>query len=231
MSTRTKKTLVIAAASGITALAVGCSKGNDKQTAHPPFLVDIEVTNGVQKAAPDVELAAHGQKVATTDSAGRARLSVQGSEGDNVELTVKCPAGFQSPSAPLVVPLRRFSCENCAPRFSAVCAPLVRTVVVGIRAENGANLPVIRFGKEIGRTDDAGAAHVILAVKAGEQVTLSLDTTSDAKLPRRRPDNPTLTFVAKDADDFVTLEQRFEIEKPKSTAKPSAPRPNGPTRI
>ncbi|MDB5219916.1 MAG: hypothetical protein JWO86_7843, partial [Myxococcaceae bacterium] len=118
-----------------------------------------------------------------------------------------------------------------APSFAARCAPLTRTVVVGIRAENGPNVPVTYLGKEVGRTDAWGAAHVVLSVKANEQIALVLDTKSGGdKAPKLRPESPSLTFVAKDKDDFVTLEQKFEVEKPAPARVRAAPR-GGPTRI
>lgn len=199
----------------------------DGAPANEPFFVDVDVASGPNRPTPGVELVTGGDRLATTDTTGHARLALRGAEGDNVELSVRCPARFQSPGEPLVVSLRRFSCAGCAPHFSATCSPLVRTVVVGIRADNGAHLPVVHLGKEVGRTDASGAAHVLLLAKPGEQVSLSLDTTSDPKTPRRRPENPTLTFVAKDSDDFVTLDLRFELDRAPARARP---RPS-PVRI
>ena len=104
-------------------------------------------------------------------------------------------------------------------------------VVIGIRAENGSNLPVTYLGKEVGRTDACGTAHIVLSVKANEQLALVLDTKSGGdKAPKLRPESPSLTFVAKDQDDFVTLEQKSEVEKPAPARRRAAPR-GGPTRI
>lgn len=211
--------------------ATGCGATESEDLSKLAFTADVVISSDPGLGVAGAVLVSGGQKLASTDAEGRARLSFHGAEGDNVEIAVTCPAGFQSPSEPIAVSLRRLSAGSRAPSFIARCAPLTRTVVVGIRAENGPNLPVTYLGKEVGRTDAWGAAHVVLTVKAGEQVTLGLDTKSGAeKRPKLRPENPTLTFVAKDKDDFVTLDQKFESERAVVRVK-TAPRNPGPTRI
>jgi hypothetical protein len=211
--------------------ASGCSAGEAEDPSKVVFAADVTVTSDPGRGTPGAELIAAGQKLAITDGEGHAHVSFRGAEGDTHEIAVKCPAGFQSPPEPISVSLRRLSAGSRAPSFVARCAPLTRTVVVGIRTENGPNLPVTYLGKEVGRTDAWGAAHVVLTVKANEQVTLGLDTKSGAeKRPKLRPESPTLTFVAKDKDDFVSLEQKFETEKA-AVVKSRGPARGGPTRI
>jgi len=220
----------LALASALVA-ATGCGAPNAEDPSKITFAVDVVVTSDPGRATANVDLLVGGRSLARTDANGRAHVSLPGNEGDIAEIAVKCPAGFQSPSEAIAVSLRRLSASSRAPTFMARCAPLTRTIVVGIRAENGPNLPVTYLGKEIGRTDAWGAAHVVLTVKANEQVTLGLDTKSDAdKRPKLRPESPTLTFVAKDKDDFVVLEQKFDIERTVVRVRAPAPR-GGPTRI
>jgi len=218
----------------VAALAsAACGAPDAEEAGKVPFTADVVVTSDPGRGTPGAELVAGGQKLATTDASGHARVSLQGAEGDSLEISVRCPAGFQSPPETIGLSLRRLSSGSRPPSFVARCAPLSRTVVVGIRTENGPNLPVTYLGKEVGRTDAWGAAHVVLTVKANEQVTLGLDTTlsgSESKRPRLRPESPTLTFVAKDTDDFVSLEQKFEVERPAVRSRAPAPR-GGPTRI
>lgn len=211
--------------------SAACSGSQAEDPTKLAFAVDVNVTSDPGVGTPGAELVAAGQKLATTGTDGRAHLSLRGAEGDAVEIAVKCPSGFQSPADPIGVSLRRLSAGSRAPSFVARCAPLTRTVVVGIRAEGGPNVPVTYLGKEVGRTDASGAAHVVLSVKANEQIALVLDTKSGRdKAPKLRPESPSLTFVAKDKDDFVTLEQKFEVEKP-APARPRTQARGGPTRI
>ncbi len=218
------------ALAAIALASAGCG-APEIEDAKLAYTVDVNVTSDPDVGTAGAELVSAGQKLATTGADGRAHVSLRGTEGDAVEIAVKCPPGFQSPSEPIGVSLRRLSAGSRTPSFVARCAPLTRTLVVGIRAENGANLPVTHLGKEVGRTDAWGTAHIMLSVKANEQLALVLDTKSGGdKAPKLRPESPTLTFVAKDRDDFVTLEQKFEVEKPTPARRQVAPR-GGPTRI
>lgn len=229
LSSKRAGSLVLAAVAALANAACGAPEAPAEVKL--PFPADVVISSDPGTGTPGAELVAGGQKLATTDANGRARISLQGSEGDSVQIAVQCPAGFRSPSETIGVSLRRFSVGSRAPSFVARCAPLTRTVVVGIRAENGPDLPILYLGKEVGRTDAWGAAHVVLSVKADEQVTLAIDTKSrpDGRT-KLRPESPTLTFVAKDKDDFVSLEQRFEIERSVVRVKVAPARP-GPTRI
>jgi hypothetical protein len=211
--------------------SLGCNAPEPEDPTKLAFAVDVNVTSDPGVATSGADLLVAGQKVATTDADGRAHLSLRGAEGDTVEIIVKCPNGFQSPSEGVSLSLRRLSAGSRAPSFPPRCAPSFRVVVIGIRAENGPSLPVMHLGKEVGRTDAWGAAHVVLSVKANEQVALVLDTKSGGdKAPKLHPDSPTLTFVAKDKDDFVTLDQKFDIERSVVRPRPHVTR-GGPTRI
>lgn len=221
--------LLVALSAALASTACGKSKAEDP--AKLGFTTDVVVSSDPGHGVEGVRLSIGDRELATTDAEGRARVSLQGAEGDSVAIAVVCPGGFQSPAEPITVSLRRLSSGSRAPSFAARCAPLTRTVVVGIRTENGPDLPVLYLGKEVGRTDASGAAHVVLTVKANEQITLALDTKAgDGKRAKLRPESPTLTFIAKDKDDFVTLEQKFELERA-PVRRRSAPRNTGPTRI
>lgn len=213
-------------------LAMGCSAPETEDHSKLSMTADILVTSDPGHGLGGAELLASEQRVATTSADGRASVDLEGVEGDTVTLTVRCPAGFESP-APVRVALRRLSKDSHPPRFDARCAPTERTFVVGIRTENGPDLPIYRFGKLVGRTDASGAAHVIVRAKANEHVSFTLDTKRVERRPALRPESPTLTFVAGDRDEVVVLEQRFEVERAVAVRR-SAPAPAplpAPTRI
>lgn len=189
---------------------------------------EVAVTSDPGKALAGAALLLSGQPVATTDESGRATVTLRGTEGDTVEVAVRCPSGHEPPP-PLRVALRRLSAGSPASRFEARCAPIARTIVVGIRAENGPNLPVLHLGKVVGRTDASGVAHVVVQARSSEHLSFTLDTKSAERKPALRPDSPTLTVVVKDRDEFVVLEQKFEAEK--VVARAPAPRPSGPQRL
>ncbi len=212
--------------------SLGCAPFEAEDPSNLTFEFDVSVTSDPGQTIAGASLSRQSQPLASTDAHGFARVVLHGREGDRAEILVTCPPGFQSPPDPIVMSLRGLASGSRAPSFAARCAPLTRTVVVGIRTENGTHLPVIYLGKEVGRTDAWGAAHFLLTVKAGEAVTLTVDTKSGAeKAPKLRPESPTLTFVAKDKDELITLEQKFEIDKTVVKGARASGVRAGPTRI
>jgi hypothetical protein len=200
---------------------VGCSKvdvGLD-EPKQAPFEVQISVTSDPGQPLPGALVMAGTKVVGRTDANGAAKVRFGGKEGDQVELSVKCPADYQSPSTPLTISLRHLSAGSRPPQFESHCPPTVRTVVVGVRADNGPNLPVNYLGRTVARTDASGAALFSLRLKPGEQVLVTLSTTEKGA-EQLRPESPTLTFLSKDADDFVVLEQIFTTQKVKAAYHP-----------
>jgi len=205
-------------------VCAGCPKAPDDHKA-PAKDADFEVTLVTKQEGgqpvPGAEVLAGSKRLGVTDATGAVKLSLAGQEGGRVGLTVKCPAGYSSPSKSVVVGLRRLAAGSPPPRFEAQCTRLSYFVVVGIRAENGARLPIKRLDQVVGTTDDWGAAHVKLEVTPNEQVSLTLDTSGNGLL---RPQSPTLTFVASDKDEMVLLEQKFTVQK-KYVPRPTKVRP------
>jgi hypothetical protein len=82
--------------------------------------------------------------------------------------------------------------------------------VVGVRAENGAHLPILRLKSVVGQTDEQGIAHVLLEASSNERIALTLDTS---KSPALLPQNPTLDFTTRDADELVLVSQKFTVKQ------------------
>lgn len=166
-----------------------------------------------------------GNVVGTTVADGSAALRFVGNEGELYDLAVECPEGLRSPAKPVRVTLRRLEGPAARPEYAVQCTRALQTVVVAVRAENGANLPVLHLGKEVARTDASGAAHVALRLPPEESFELKLAT--DAAADTLRPQNPTASFVVKDRDEVVVFDQRFTIEKKKVRGGPR----KGPTKL
>jgi hypothetical protein len=174
------------------------------------LFVRVESDPGVPLAGAQVSR--HGVPLGTSDKKGVIALSVAGTPGEEVELETTCPAGHAPPNTPLSITLRTLAEEGRRPEYHVSCAPLVRSLVVSVRAQNGPRLPVKYLGKEIARTDNAGAAHALLKVRPGETVTISLDTSA----PERSglmPQNPELKLTAPARDDVVLFDQAFTEAK------------------
>jgi hypothetical protein len=191
----------------------GCDKLAAPAPTRPPpkFPVTVVTRESGQQPLGDVQIFRGKTEVGRSDAAGTVTLELKGAEGSTVSLSVRCPEGFASPEKPITVGLRKMADGSPRPLFDAECIPLSRTIVVGVRAENGPNLPIVRLNRIIGRTNALGVAHVLVQAAPEEQVTLTLDTTAS---PTLKPPNPALTFVAQDRNEMVLLDHKFTIARP-----------------
>jgi hypothetical protein len=198
-----------------------------KPLAPPPQEIIVHVSGDPGRPLKDAALLYNGQKVAATGDDGIGKLKLTGKDGEGFDITVTCPEGFQSPSKPISVILRRLADPSKVPEYEVACPPTARTVVVAVRAEGGVNLPVMYLGREVGRTDGSGSAHVLLKLKPDEPFDLVLGTTEKGN-ERLRPQNPFASFVVKDHDDVFVFDQKFEQEKKKVVG---VGRRKGPVKI
>ena len=208
--------------------ALACSACTASASPKYEFLVRVESDKDVPLAG--AQLSRHGQALGTSDKKGVIALSIAGLAGETVELETTCPPGHRAPDQPLAVTLRSLAEEGRRPEYRVSCAPLVRSLVVAIRAENGPNLPVKYLGKEIARTDQAGAAHALLRVSPGETVTLTLDTSGEAGA-RLSPKNPELKLTAQERDDVVLFDQTFTREVESKPRARRAAKGTGPIKL
>jgi hypothetical protein len=184
------------------------------------FPISIRARAEDQTNVVDVQLSLGNQALGKTDDSGSLSFTLHGNEGDTVALNVKCPAAYASPERPLLVGLRHLGDGSTAARFEVECFSLVHSVVVGVRAENGPHLPILRLKRVVGQTDDQGVAHVLLQASANEQIALTLDTSKNASL---LPQNPTLDFATHDSDELVLVSQKFTVKQaPRPRAVPRA---------
>jgi hypothetical protein len=190
----------------------------------PPQEIVVRVTGDPGQPLEGATLQYSGKQLAKSDGNGVAQFKLDGKDGDSYDLQVSCPSGFLSPSKPLQVRIKRLADDTTKPEFDVSCLPTSRTVVVAIRAENGPNLPVLHLGKEVSRTDGAGAAHVMFTMKPHESINLVLSTQGTDRL---RPQNPAASFTVRESDDIFIFDQKFELEKKKVVS----PRQPGPVRI
>lgn len=190
-------------------LAAGCSAL--EPVAPPPQEVIVRVSGDPGQPIKGAALLHNGEKVSQSGDDGVARLKLTGKDGESFDIAVSCPDGFQSPQKPIQVVLKRLA-DDKKPEYDVSCPPTIRSVVVAVRADGGANLPVLYLGREVARTDGAGAAHVLLKLKPDEPFDLVLGTQDNASL---RPQNPFASFVVKERDEVFVFDQRFELEKKK----------------
>lgn len=165
-----------------------------------------------------------------TDEAGSARLQLAGIEGTKTPLAVRCPPGYRQPAAPIPVLLKTLALGSRLPEYSASCAPERRRIVVAVRAENGAALPILYLGREIARTDSLGTGHVLLELEPRSQVELTLATDAGDSA-RLRPKNPSLKVIVGDRDEIFSFAPRFSAQDAPQKAPRVAVEPAGPIRL
>lgn len=204
--------------------AVGC----EPDVADRTFNVLIQVESDVGVPLAGARILRDNREQGLTAHDGILRLSLKGHEGEIAAVRVACPEDFASPEAAISVSLRSLAGSNSVPRYKAMCPPLLRNLVVAVRTQHAHGLPVTFRGREIARTDQSGAAHVLLRAPPKEQIALTLDTSAD---PLLRPKNPELTVDMPPQDKIVLFDKTFTREQPPAPRAKRAPRPVGPVPV
>lgn len=212
-ATRTRTAMQPLRAAGLGLLALialpACKSLENPPPA--PFFVYVRVEGDPGTPLPGATVSRGSKLLATAGPDGRAMLTLNGNDGDNIDVVVKCPETFQSPTKPTAIKLTRFSDAKRVPEYLVSCPPMFRHVVVAVRAENGANLPVKYLDREVARTDASGAAHFVLDLAPGGQFQVALDTTESPKI---KPQNPARVFSVGQADAVMVFDQKFAVERP-----------------
>ena len=205
-------------------LLLGCAPAQQLST----YRIALRVQSDPGRPLGKARVLFEGKAAGVSDERGLVQLSVSGAEGGSVNLAVECPPGYRSPAAPISALLRRANESDRHAEYAVLCPPVFRTVVIAVRADRGANLPILQLGREVGRTDGAGAAHVVLKSPPEESLELTLDTSAN---PALRPHNPTTRFRVGQSDDILVFNQVFNLDPAKKRAGGASRTPRGPIRI
>lgn len=206
------------------AIATSSCKGLDPPPA-PPFQIFIRVESDPGRPVTGATVTKNSKSLGATGPDGRALLTLTGADGETTDVTIKCPDAFTSPPKPTSLRLTRFADRSKVPEYSVTCPPMLRHIVVAVKAENGPNLPVVYLNKVITRTDLSGAAHFALEMTPNTQFQVTLDTAENARM---KPPSPTRPFTVPAHDDILVFDQKFELEKVRA---PSFARPNVPRAL
>jgi hypothetical protein len=193
------------------------------------YQVRVRVESDPGKPLPGASVAIQGTVQGVSNGEGVVALRLAGASGEVVVVDTTCPSAYRPPKAALSIVLRHTT-EDRQPEFRVSCPPIKRSLVLAVRAQNGANLPVRYLGKEIARTDQSGAAHALLAVDPGETVTVMLDTGAPEHA-RMMPQNPELKVVIPERDEIVILDQSFRLPPAPAKKRHVVPQPTGPQKL
>jgi hypothetical protein len=219
-----------AALLAVTAVLAPACKGFEEPPP-PPFQVAITVESDKGSPLADAVVTRTKKEIARTDATGRAVLTFRGEDGDQLDVYVKCPEGYDSPLRPVTVALKRLADPKRLAEYPVSCPPSERKVVVALRTENGPNLAVKYLGRDVARTDESGAATFMMNAKPGDHLDFTIDT-SDKAAEKLRPQNPSVSLVVDSKDAFYTLDQVFQVQHTRViVVAPHRPQPIGPTPL
>jgi hypothetical protein len=212
-------------------LAIFASCKSLEEPPPPPFQVAVVVQSDKDVPLPGVLVRRGDKELGKTLPNGKAVLTFRGEEGDQIDVWVKCPEGFDSPLKPTTVALRRLADPNKLAEYPVNCPPAERKVIVAVRAENGVNLPVKHLGRELSRTDASGASTFMMAGKPGDHLEFTLDTTEKGN-ENLRPQSPTMSVVVDNKDNYYSLDQPFQVQRARIVmVNRPRPQPIGPTPL
>ncbi len=208
-------------------------------SCHPPprlhrfdVLVSALTDDGAPVAGTEVDV--NGRKLGVTRDGGGLAITLAAFDGKVVRLHAECPKGYRTRSSDTQLTLRHFASGD--PRgqsrlhVAVECRALVRRAAVLVRGQRP-NLPVLKRGVEIARTDAHGLAHVMVTTPPHAHFQLTLDTS---QLPRLRPRNPSATFVMDDSDRVFVFDQTFDeipVKVKPHHYRPKPPPPAGPVEF
>jgi hypothetical protein len=180
----------------------------------PPYHHLLRVESDPGRAVPGASVSFLGRTLGQTGDDGMLQLAIRGAEGDRVAVAVSCPEGYLSPSKALDIVLHRLAEPQREPESTVRCPPDRQRMVVVVRAEHGANLPVLYLGREIARTDESGVAHALVRAPANEEVEITLSTAVPGG-ESLRPQNPTMRFTSTRPDDIKIFDVQFALQPDK----------------
>jgi hypothetical protein len=203
---------------------------NLEEPPAPPFQISVMVEADKGVPLPGALVQRNNKEIGKTNGEGKAILTFRGEDGDQIDVWVKCPEGFDSPSKPTTVALRRLSGTKLA-EYPVACPPAERKVVVALRSDGGPNLPIKYMNRDVARTDVSGAATFMLTGKPGEHMDFTLDTSEKGN-EMLRPQNPTVSLVVDQKDNYYSLDQPFQVQKRTViVVAPHRPTAIGPTPL
>ncbi|MCP4674919.1 MAG: hypothetical protein GY854_05305 [Deltaproteobacteria bacterium] len=203
----------------------------------PQFvMLEVAVTDEDARPVEDAEIMVAENSVGRTDKGGRLEARLSGPEGRRVQVQVACPDGRlaeDGASRDLEVRFLK-KLDKAATSLAAVearfkCVLKTRRVVVLVRADGVAGLPVRSLGHPIAHTNVDGVAQAVIEGVPGDEVEVTLDTTEK---PELRPAMPGRRLTVPRQSQILVFDQKFERRAPKKRrAHKRARRRSGPRRI
>lgn len=213
-------------------LAFACGGSQQAETL-PSFSVTFNAESDEGVPLEGVMVKANGNEVGLSDQDGLVQTTLRGPEGVGVEITYECPAGHVQPEAPSTLRLHTFRQVSETSRLGLTmkvsCPPAERTVAFVVNTNGHADLPIKLDGEEIGRTNEAGAAHIVrMMSNQPRSLRVQIDTSG---VERMRPVSPSRSFRYEGQDTVIAVNESFEVEAPPRMRRRRRRMRQGPIRI
>ncbi len=228
------KSVVGSIVSIMVGFAIGGCGNRESASLNSKFAVEFQVTNDDGEPLPGASIAIGKALSERTGSDGLLKVKINGVEGQSESVNTMCPEGFTGPDKPALLRLTRTRRVNVAGyqpmRVEAVCLRNARDIVVVVRAQGGAGLPLQVDGKPAGTTDTDGIAHVLVkADRSSSSLNVMLDTSARQDL---RPKNPARAYELAGNDALLVFDQAFvSTPKPLVHGSGTKPRKHIPYRV
>jgi hypothetical protein len=191
-----------------------CDTGAVSRADTYPVVVRSATEDGEPLAK--VEVLTRGKRMGFTDEKGELRGTLKGREGEERTFDIKCPDGFRAPEERPTLQLRTLQNVE-ASELSVQCVPDKRMAALLVSAPGFGGLPILLHGREVGRTDTSGIAHLALRGEPRTPMRVVLDTSAR---PRITPPSPHKDVRIGARDEIVVFAPELtEPDPPKPKIK------------
>ncbi len=198
----------------------------------PRHTVTIQVESDPGMPLAGVAFDVEGAPIGTSDEHGLVHTILEGREGTTIDIHHACPEGYSTEDDTQSLALISF--QSLDPeaqnglRMTVRCTPINRQAAFIIDAGGHAGLPVLINGNEVGVTDEAGIAQVVIDTLPNRNFRVELAT---ADFERLRPRNPTHTFNLGARSDVFVFQPEITEEAPPVRRRRRRRRRSTPMRI
>ncbi len=187
----------------------GCTQPEAPRTARQPASIYALRPDGHGVAGARVW--ADGRELGSTNAEGHLVTVLEVGTNARVVVTAACPPAYRTldERRELAMPqLHASNGQRAAPtvQLTITCQPLelLAALVVRLRGESSAGLPIRVRDQVVGQTGPDGTAHLVLRARPNASLTVELDTSAE---PQLEPRNPVQTFQLGKESSVLVFDQ------------------------
>ncbi|MDJ0763832.1 MAG: hypothetical protein QNJ97_12705 [Myxococcota bacterium] len=196
----------------------------------------VRVLDLSENPVAEAEIYIAGNIALSTDDTGEIKLPITGPEGRRVHVRVSCPEGWipaggdtREVAVQFLHSLDSTAKQSMPMKIQFRCEPKFREVLLVVRTNGRARLPVRVLGMNAAVTDDNGVAQAVIKGVPSDEFEVVIDTSDH---PALRPAMPTRRASIPENNQILIFDQKFDMHDKKSDPrKKKRTRPRLPRRI